>query len=85
VTDTSSKAERVTGRCDSCQRPFTYTAKADEPPRTLCGGRPCHARTHWGPDDWAGRARMATARQAAGRDLDRIDHEALARAKEAAA
>jgi hypothetical protein len=54
-------------------------------PATICGQLWCRAVTDWGPDDWAGRARMANARAAAGVSLDRLDDEALRRAKAAAA
>lgn len=83
--DTPAAAVRRTERCRECQRLFTYTPKADEPTRTLCGGRPCHARANWTADDWAGRARMAEARRDAGAALDAIDHEAIARTRETAA
>jgi hypothetical protein len=52
-----------------------------------CGGRahppgePCPARPDRADraDIWAGRARMAAARRAAGQPLDDLDHQALAR------
>lgn len=83
--NTQPPVERRTERCQVCQHLFIYTPKADEPPRTLCGFLACHARANWGPDDWAGRARMATARKAAGVPLDALDDEALSRMRAGAA
>lgn len=62
--------------CRTCQRPYRY--RGTEP--ACCGALPCRARTNWGPDEWAGRARMANARQLAGTDLNDLDREALRRA-----
>jgi hypothetical protein len=67
--------------CAVCGRWFTYRTgrKAASTPPAICGHIHCRARHTWGPEDWAGRARMAAARIAAGRPLDDLDHEALQR------
>jgi hypothetical protein len=68
-------------RCRICDRVFRYRAADNTPPPAICGQVHCRARHEWGPEDWAGRARMATARATAGRPLDDLDHEALRRAR----
>lgn len=67
--------------CDECGAAFNYRTKKDQPAPELCGMLACHARRHWGPEDWAGRARMAAARAAADVPLDALDREALSRAE----
>ena len=64
----------MTGVCPSCGRSFIYTGE-EEP--ASCGRPGCRAITTWTPDEWAGRARMAEARRAAGLELNYWDHEAL--------
>jgi hypothetical protein len=56
--------------CKWCHRGFLYDPLPGRPRPTGCGRGACHAREHWGPEEWAGRARMARARQAAGRRLE---------------
>ncbi len=68
--------------CAVCGRSYTYrTGRKTKRPPEICGHIHCRARHTWGPEDWAGRARMARARLSAhGLDaLDDLDHEALAR------
>lgn len=62
-------------RCDACR---TETTRLDPIGR----GRHCGTCA---PTVWAGLARMADARQAAGQDLDVWDHRALMRRKDHAA
>jgi hypothetical protein len=62
--------------CVVCRRAFMA---GTAPPPEICGQLHCRARHLWGPRDWAGRARLARARAAAGLDLDDLDREALAR------
>lgn len=52
--------------CRGCSRRFRYQARQDRPPPTSCGRLACRAQQEWGPDEWAGAARMARAREAAG-------------------
>lgn len=71
--------------CEVCGWDFHYRPKRPRkgaplsPPPSICGQVACRARHDWEPDDWAGRARMATARALAGVALDELDREALAR------
>jgi len=46
----------------------------------VCGKKDCIIRGAWGPEDWAGRARMAAARRHAGVPLDEHDRTALRKA-----
>lgn len=62
--------------CKQCRTPFL--GHLDEEPRT-CGLLACRAADTWGVDDWAGQARLASARVAAGIDLNDLDRTALAR------
>lgn len=63
----------ATTRAHDRRQPGTCAADDRQTPR------PCDCRPD--PDDlaavWAGRRRMATARQAAGQPLDATDHQAL--------
>lgn len=68
--------------CAVCGRSFTYrTGRKTTKPPEICGHIHCRARHTWGPEDWAGRARMAQARPSAHAPdaLDDLDHEALQR------
>jgi hypothetical protein len=67
--------------CAVCERAYISDPGIDPSP-PICGRIHCRARHYWTPDDWAGRARMARARQAAGIELDDFDHEALRRSGE---
>lgn len=69
--------------CAECSTAFnfTYTPVDGKPPPIppeICGHPRCRAM-RWTPEEWAGRARMAEARQAAGNPLDEIDRLALAK------
>lgn len=66
----------VEGKCRVCRDTFTTRTGnvADVP--NVCG-RPTCAPHAWTPVQWAGRARMAEARQAAGLPLDDTDRTAL--------
>lgn len=73
-----------TATCQVCGRDFRYDAGATtrpKPPPDVCGMLGCRARQHWGPGNWAGRARMADARSRAGIHLDDLDNEALQRTR----
>lgn len=73
---------RTTTACAVCGRSFSYrTRRTTRTPPAICGQIPCRARHTWGPEDWAGRARMASARVTARRPLDDLDHEALRRTR----
>lgn len=61
----------VTALCRRCSRRFRHRAAQGTPTPVICGRMLCHAMEHWTPDDWEGRARMARARQAAGKILVR--------------
>ena len=67
--------------CPHCGHQFVYTVKpnATHDVPTSCGALTCAALDEWGPDDWAGQARMATVRRDLGMPLDRLDREALDR------
>ncbi len=61
---------RDRGHCANCHKGFLYDAATQVAGRPLCCGRKvCVAMLFWGPEEWAGRARMARARKAAGRIL----------------
>jgi hypothetical protein len=62
--------------CAVCERAFMSSAV---PSPATCGSILCRARHDWGPEDWAGRARMARARRDSGIELDDLDREALGR------
>jgi ribosomal protein L37E len=68
--------------CRQCGREFRYRVKKKPVLPITCGYVACRARESWGPEDWAGRARMARARMAAGVALDELDREALGRLTE---
>jgi len=59
-----------------CGDAFIPDLELDARP-VICGHLHCRARHDWRPDQWAGRARMATARHAAGVPLDDLDRQAL--------
>lgn len=59
--------------CVICKRSFTWRSKTkdgepmnEESPRT-CGKLYCEAMDTWTDEQWAGRARMAKAREASGK------------------
>lgn len=70
------------GVCRNCGVTFRYNPEKGIP--TNCGVLACRAHVEWGPDDWSGRARIASARRDAGVGLDGLDEEALRRAGAAA-
>ncbi len=84
-----AQAQMGDARCKVCRAKFRYRIKqtdgVDAPPPPICGQLPCRARHDWRSAEWAGRARMAGARQRAGVELDDLDLEALARQGSAAA
>lgn len=57
--------------CRRCSRRFRYSIIQGRPAPVICGRMLCHAMEHWTREEWAGRARMARARQAAGKVLVR--------------
>jgi hypothetical protein len=63
----------VTATCGVCGKRFSYID--GEPDH--CGALGCRARRDWSDEDWAGLARMATARRAAGVPLNELDWLAL--------
>lgn len=87
ATPTPSKpAEELhTATCRHCGQRFVYRHIKGRPKPPSCGQIRCRALAEWGPDEWAGAARMAEARQRAGVDLSELDHDALHRALRGAA
>lgn len=83
VPDPAASTSRHPNRaiCQVCRRPFVHAPKTS--PDT-CGSIRCRAMTTWGPDEWAGQARMARARQAAGIPLTDLDRASLTRSAVAA-
>lgn len=71
-------AKYGTGTCRVCKTSFRYTLLRGLP--LSCGTLFCRASTTWTRDEWAGRARMARARQAAGLALNALDALALQKA-----
>lgn len=63
--------------CPTCGRPSAR--RNTVPIASHCGTPYCTAMNEWGDEQWAGRARMAKARQAARKILDPLDREALRR------
>jgi hypothetical protein len=63
--------DTTTAWCRRCSLRFRYPIVQGRPAPVICGRLFCHAVEHWTPEDWAGRARMAKARKAAGRILVR--------------
>lgn len=49
--------------CPHCEKIFRPPDKGEA---RCCGRSPCYELTYWTDDDWAGQARMAEARAAAG-------------------
>lgn len=66
---------RTIAFCRWCQRRFLFEPHGNRPDPRCCGRPHCYAREHWSAEDWAGRARMARARQASGRHLVRVGRD----------
>lgn len=71
-------------QCSKCLKVFRHKFREGEERPVwwpVCGATICQAKATWTDTEWAGQARMAEARQAAGRDLDDLDHLAIIRGK----
>lgn len=81
MTSTPAKARpgMSTARCPECGR--TYRHDQPETPPS-CGRIYCTALTEWTPEQWAGKAHLARARQAAGLHLTDLDRHATTNAKD---
>jgi hypothetical protein len=70
--------------CEQCSSTFRYKKAESAPTPPICGALECRALQEWGEEEWAGRLRMAKARRAAGRPLDRLDRIAIREAEASA-